>query len=116
VPTGWPVTASYGPGPTVYITRSYRRREGWGPTTVPNGIMDRLTNGGRTGVFLGALVLVLLAFFLPGWIEAILLLAMVAALGWLLAHTWPVTPQQTRTMRLIVLLVLLGAAIYKITP
>jgi len=78
--------------------------------------MDRLTSGGRTGVFLGALVLVLLAFFLPGWIGAILLLAMIAALGWLLAQTWPVTPQQSRAMRLIVLLVLFGAAIYKIRP
>ena len=83
---------------------------------MPNGIMDRLTNGGRTGVFLGALVLVLLAFLLPGWIGAIVLFALVAALGWLLSHTWPVTPQQTRAMRLIVLLVLLGAAIYKIRP
>jgi membrane protein DedA with SNARE-associated domain len=114
VPTGWPVTASHGPGPTVYITRSYRWREDGGPTTVPNGIMDRLTNGGRTGVFLGALVLVLLAFFLPGWLGAILLFAMVATLGWLLAQTWPVTPQPTRAMRLVVLLVFLGAAIYKI--
>jgi hypothetical protein len=78
--------------------------------------MDRLINGGRTGVFLGALVLVLLAFFLPGWLGAIVLFAMVAALGWLLAQTWPVTPQQTGAMRLVVLLVLLGAAIYKIGP
>jgi membrane protein DedA with SNARE-associated domain len=78
--------------------------------------MDRLTKGGRTGVFLGALVPVLLAFFLPGWVGAILLFAIVAALGWLLAQTWPVTPQQTRAMRLIVLLVLVGAAIYKVRP
>ena len=83
---------------------------------MPNGIMDRLTNGGRTGVFLGALVLALLAFFLPGWVGAILLFAIVAGLGWLLAQTWLVTPQQTRAMRVIVLLVLLVVAIYKIRP
>jgi hypothetical protein len=83
---------------------------------VPNGIMDRLSNGGRTGVFLGALALVLLAFFLPGWAGAILLLAIVAGLGWLLAQTWPVTAPPNRVMRVIVLLVLLGVAIYKVRP
>jgi len=89
-----------------------------GPRTgvriVPNGIMDRLSKGGRTGVFLGALALVLLAFFLPGWVGAILLLAIVGALGWLLAQTWPVTAPQNRVMRVVVLLVFLVVAIYKV--
>ena len=113
------MTVPHGPGSTVYSTRPHglrAARDEDGATIVPNGIMDRLSNGARTGVFLGALALVLLAFFLPGWAGAILLLAIVGALGWLLAQTWPVTVPQNRAMRLIVLLVLLAVAVYKIRP
>ncbi|HKE64869.1 MAG TPA: DUF6703 family protein [Micromonosporaceae bacterium] len=81
---------------------------------MPNGILQRLAGGGRTGVFLGALAVILVALFLPGWTGAILLFAIVSALGWLLTHTWPVIPPQTRAMRVIVLLGLLAIAAYKI--
>ena len=77
-------------------------------------IMRRLTNGGRTGVFLGTIVLVLVALFLPGWAGAILLTAMVAALGWLMSKTWAVAAPSMRTLRILILLVLAAAAVAKV--
>jgi membrane protein DedA with SNARE-associated domain len=87
-----------------------------GRENVPNGILDRLSEGGRTGVFLGALVVVLAGFFLPGWLGAILLVSIVAGFGWLMSQTWRVAAPQTRTIRVLVLLVLVAVAVYKIKP
>ena len=77
-------------------------------------IMQRLAGGGRTGVFLGAIVAVLIALFLPGWAGAILLTVIVAGLGWLMAKTWAVTPARRRTLRFLILAVLAMVAIAKI--
>jgi hypothetical protein len=77
-------------------------------------IMERLSGGARTGVFLGAIVAVLVALFLPGWAGAVVLTVMVAALGWLMAKTWPVTAPRTRTIRILILLVLAAVAIAKV--
>lgn len=77
-------------------------------------IMQRLAGGGRTGVFLGAVAVMLIALFLPGWYGAILLLAIVGALAWLMTKTSPVATPQTRTVRLIILLALLVVAAIKI--
>ena len=77
-------------------------------------IMQRLAGGGRTGVFLGAIVAVLIALFLPGWAGAILLTVIVAGLGWLMAKTWAVTPASRRTLRFLILAVLAAATIAKI--
>jgi hypothetical protein len=68
-----------------------------------------------TTVFLIALVVALVAFLSPGAIGAILLLIIVAGLGWLLVRTWPVTPPSARALRLLVLLGLLLIAFLKIT-
>jgi hypothetical protein len=76
--------------------------------------MQRLSNGGRTGVFLGAIAFLLVALFLPGWYGAILLLATIAGLGWVMSKTWPVTPSSTRAFRLIILLALTVMAVVKI--
>ncbi len=76
-------------------------------------IMHRLSQGGRTSVFLGAIVVVLIALFLPGWAGAVLLTVIVAAMGWLLSKTWPVTSPQTRAIRIVVLAALAAVAIAK---
>jgi hypothetical protein len=77
-------------------------------------IMQRLAGGGRTGVFLGAIVAVLIGLFLPGWVGAILLTVIVAGMGWLMARTWAVTPASRRTVRFLILAVLAAVAIAKI--
>jgi hypothetical protein len=79
---------------------------------VTNG-MGRRSGGARPGAFLGALALVLVALFVPGALGAVLLLAVVAALASLMTRTWPVAPPQTRALRLLVLLILLGVALFK---
>jgi hypothetical protein len=66
-------------------------------------------------VFLIALALAIVAFLSPGPVGALLLLVIVAALGWLLVRTWPVTPAPMRAVRLLVLLGLLLVAFIKIT-
>lgn len=78
-------------------------------------IMHRLSNGGRTGVFLGAIVVLLAALFLPGWAGAVLLTVIVAALGWLMSKTWRVAAPSTRTIRILILAGLAAIAIGKVT-
>ena len=78
-----------------------------------NEILRRLAGGGRTSVFLSALVVILIALFLPGRLGAIAVLAIVGAAGWLLTRTWPVTPPRARIMRMIVLLALVAIAVFK---
>ena len=79
-----------------------------------NGNMRRRSGGVRPGLFLGALVVVLVALFLPGWFGGLALLAIVGAMAWLMTRTWTVTPPQSRALRLIILLLLAGIAMYKI--
>ncbi len=76
--------------------------------------LQRLSNGGRTGVFLGALVVILAALLLPGWIGAILIVIIVGLAAALMRHTWAVQSTQTRVMRLAVLLLLLIFAVAKV--
>ena len=81
-----------------------RRRRPTGPATSP-----------ATGVFLGALVITLVALLLPGWWGTVPLALIVIGMAWLMTKTWPVTPPQTRALRILVLLILLGIAMYKVT-
>ena len=78
-------------------------------------LLQRLSNGGRTGVFLAALVIILLALFAPGWIGAVLIVVIIATLAVLLRHTWAVAPTRARVLRVVVLLVLAALALYKAT-
>lgn len=78
-------------------------------------LLQRLSNGGRTGVFLAALVVILAALFAPGWIGAILTVVIIAALVVLMRQTWAVQPGRTRAIRVVVLLVLAAFAVYKAT-
>ena len=77
-------------------------------------LLQRLSNGGRTGVFLAALVVILIALLAPGWIGALLTIIIVALLAALMRRTWAVQPVRTRTVRLLVLLILVIFAIYKV--
>jgi hypothetical protein len=81
---------------------------------MPN-LLNRLARLDRTKVFLGTLAIGLLALFLPDVWGALLLYAVVAALGALLAQTWPVTPPALRIFRVVVLAALAVIATTKIT-
>ena len=76
--------------------------------------LARLARLNVTGVFLAVLAYLLVALFAPGVVGGALLLVLVLALAALMARTWPVTPPRARTLRLVVLVVLLAAALYKI--
>lgn len=73
----------------------------------------RTRAGVRPGVFLGALVVALVALFLPGWYGATALGLIVIALAWVMNRTWPVVPPRTRALRLLVLAVFTAFAVYK---
>jgi len=66
-------------------------------------------------LFLGALVIILLALFLPGTIGAILVGLIVLAMAWLASLTWSVTTPRTRVVRILILLALAALAWYKAT-
>jgi hypothetical protein len=68
----------------------------------------------RTTVFLGTLAVALLGLFLPGALGALVLGAIVVALGALLSATWPVTPPAMRLVRLAILAGLAVIATLKI--
>jgi hypothetical protein len=74
----------------------------------------RLARINPTAAFLGALVVVLVGLFAPGGIGGVVLLALAAGMIYLLARTWPVTTPQTRSIRVIMLGLLLLAALFKI--
>ncbi len=80
--------------------------------TPESGMLPKLARMNPTKVFLGALVVALLGMFLPGWFGALLLLAVVVALGGLLGRTWTVTPGRVRALRvtILALLVLIATA------
>jgi hypothetical protein len=82
---------------------------------VADRILHRLAHGGRTGVFLAALVVILIALLSPGWIGGLLTIIVVALLAALMGRTWSVQPPATRAVRIVVLLVLTVFAIVKVT-
>lgn len=69
--------------------------------------------GARPGLFLGALVVALVALFLPGWYGATALGLIVIGLAWVMNRTWPVVPPATRALRLLVLALFTAFAVYK---
>jgi hypothetical protein len=75
------------------------------------GILARI---GPTKAFLGALALGIAGLFLPVPYGPILLLLIVAALGVLLARTWPVTPPALRGARVLILTGLAAIAVLRI--
>ncbi|SCE97429.1 hypothetical protein GA0074696_1987 [Micromonospora purpureochromogenes] len=77
-------------------------------------LLVRLSRANPTSVFLATLVVVLVAFFAPGAVGGVLLLALAAGLIWLLATTWPVQAPQTRMIRLVMLTLLVVVALAKL--
>ncbi|WP_422773752.1 DUF6703 family protein [Plantactinospora sp. WMMC1484] len=77
-------------------------------------LLTRLARVNPTAAFLGALVLVLVALFAPGIVGGALLLLLAAGLAALLVTTWPVQRTATRTLRLLILTLLVAAALMKI--
>jgi hypothetical protein len=78
------------------------------------GLRHRLARVNPTSAFLVALVVVLAGLFLPGVVGGAVLLVLAVALGWLTATTWSVQAPQTRTMRVVMLAVLVALVIFKI--
>ncbi|MFC0002757.1 DUF6703 family protein [Micromonospora siamensis] len=77
-------------------------------------LLVRLARVNPTTAFLAALVIVLVAFFAPGPVGGVLLLALAAGLVWLLATTWPVQAPAIRLIRLVMLTVLIAVALAKL--
>ncbi|MEH0845890.1 DUF6703 family protein [Micromonospora sp. CPCC 205711] len=77
-------------------------------------LLARLARANPTSVFLATLVVVLVAFFAPGPVGGVLLLALAAGLGFLLATTWPVQTPRTRALRLVMLTLLIAVALVKL--
>jgi hypothetical protein len=80
---------------------------------MPERLMQRLANGGRTGVFLAALVLILLALIVPGWGGALLVTVIVAIMAIISRRTWSVQDPRTRVTRMAILGLLLLIAYLK---
>lgn len=80
---------------------------------MPERLMQRLANGGRTGVFIAALVLILFALLLPGWGGALLVTMIVAIMAIISRRTWAVQPPRTRVTRMAILALLLLIAYLK---
>jgi hypothetical protein len=79
-----------------------------------SALIARLNRLNPTVVFLTVLVLVLGGLLLPSPYGGILLLALAAALAVMLASTWPRGTQQTRTIRVIIFVLLVVLAVYKL--
>ncbi|MGC5021887.1 DUF6703 family protein [Micromonospora sp. DT47] len=77
-------------------------------------LLARLARVNPTTMFLATLVLVMVAFFAPGPVGGVLLLALAAGLVFLLATTWPVQTPRTRVLRLVMLTLLITVALVKL--
>ena len=78
-------------------------------------VLARLGQVKPTVAFLAVGVLVFVALVLPGAPGALLLLALAAAAGWLLAQTWRVHQPRARAMRLLILALVVLLAVMKLT-
>jgi len=77
-------------------------------------ILARLGRLNQTGVFLALAAFVLVALLLPGAVGGVLLLALAAALGWLLLRTWPLHRPPIRLARVAILALLVILAVTKL--
>jgi hypothetical protein len=77
-------------------------------------LLHNLARLDRTKVFLGALVVGLVAVFLPGIVGGLILLAIVVLMASLLRRTWAIASPGARVLRVVILGVLAGLALSKI--
>lgn len=77
-------------------------------------VLARLGRVNPTAVFLGVGVLVFVALVLPGPAGAVVLLAVAAGAGWLLAQTWRSHPAGARAMRLTILALIVALGVFKL--
>ncbi len=77
--------------------------------------IERLARVNRTQAFLGALGVVLIGLFAPGWYGAVALFALVGGLLAMLVRTGKAGRPGTVLIRLVILAGLLAVAIHKIT-
>ncbi|BBH66610.1 hypothetical protein ACTI_32950 [Actinoplanes sp. OR16] len=82
--------------------------------TPSDQMLRRIARVNPTVAFIVALVVLLGGLFLPGIVGALLLAVLAAGLGALTFTTWPVQSAITRTVRLVLLSLLIIAAISKI--
>ena len=81
--------------------------------TQPGNPLSRLARVSPTTAFIVALALMLAGLFLPGIIGAALLFLLAAGLATLTLTTWPVQTPATRAVRVLLLVLLVGAVIAK---
>ncbi|MET7420552.1 DUF6703 family protein [Dactylosporangium sp. NPDC005555] len=78
-------------------------------------VLTRLGRISPTAAFLGVGVIVFVALVLPGAVGGVLLLALAAGAGWLLAQTWSLHPSRARVMRVVILGLIVALAVAKLT-
>ncbi|MEV6346567.1 DUF6703 family protein [Actinoplanes sp. NPDC051851] len=81
--------------------------------TPSDPFLRRLARVSPTTAFAIALALLLAGLFLPGVVGALLLAVLAVALGTLTFTTWPVQSPITRTVRLVLLSLLIVAVVSK---
>jgi hypothetical protein len=77
-------------------------------------LLHNLARLDRTKVFLIALVVGVVAVFLPGIVGGLILLAIVVLMASLLRRTWAIASLGARVLRVVILGVLGGIALSKI--
>ncbi|MEU4244631.1 DUF6703 family protein [Actinoplanes sp. NPDC026619] len=78
-----------------------------------DNLLRRMARVNPTRAFIVALALMLAGLFLPGIVGAALLFLLAAGLAALTITTWPVQKPSTRTLRIVMLALLLAAVIAK---
>jgi hypothetical protein len=82
--------------------------------TPSHDLMRRLARVNPIVAFVIALALMLAGLFLPGIVGAALLFLLAGGLAALTFTTWPVQSPTTRTLRLVLLTLLLAAVVAKV--
>ncbi|MBB2941986.1 hypothetical protein FB565_001690 [Actinoplanes lutulentus] len=81
--------------------------------TPSDHLLRRIARVNPTVAFAVALAVLLAGLFLPGIVGALLLAVIAAGLGALTFTTWPVQTPITRTVRLVLLVLLVVGAVSK---
>jgi hypothetical protein len=81
--------------------------------TPSDNLLRKLARVNPTTAFIASLAAMLAGFFLPGIIGAALLFLLAAGLAALTFTTWPVQSPPTRVVRIVLLVLLLGAVVAK---